>query len=114
MVTLGNLEDLQKMSKTNIEATTKAFGTVSKTTQEIVAEMTSYSKRSFENSTKALEKMFGVKSLDKAIELQSEYAKSIYEDYTAQITKLGALYAELAKEAFRPFEPLIANTSHAK
>ena len=36
---LGNFEDVQKMSNTNMEATTKAFGTLSKTTQAIAAEM---------------------------------------------------------------------------
>ena len=46
---LGNFEDVQKMSKTNIEATTKVFGTLSKTTQAIATEMADYSKRSFEN-----------------------------------------------------------------
>jgi hypothetical protein len=55
-----------------------------------------------------------VKSLDKAIEVQSEYAKAIYEDYTAEVTKLGALYADLAKEVFRPYEGLTRQTSSAK
>ena len=102
------------MSKTNIEATTKAFSSLSKTTQAVATEMADYSKRSFENSTKAMEKLFGVKSLDKAIEVQSEYAKSIFEDYTAQVTKLGQLYTDMAKEAFKPFEAQVAKTSPAK
>ncbi len=80
----------------------------------IATEMTSYSKRSFENNTKAMEKLFGVKSLDKAIEVQSEYAKAMYEDYTAQVTKLGELCTDLAKEAFKPYEGLAAKKSSAK
>jgi hypothetical protein len=51
---LGNFDDVQKVSKTNIEATTQAFGTLSKATQAIATEMTDYTKRSFENSTKAM------------------------------------------------------------
>jgi hypothetical protein len=57
-----------------------------------------------------MEKLFRVKSLDKAIEVQSEYAKAIYEDYIAQVTKFGELYGNFAKEAFRPFEDHIAKT----
>ena len=94
---LGNFQEAEKMSKANMEATTKAFGTLSKTTQAITAEMTDYSKRSFENNTKAMEKLFSAKSPDKAFEVQSEYAKSIFDDYSAQVTKLGQLYADLAK-----------------
>jgi hypothetical protein len=111
---LGNFEDVQKISKTSIEATTKAFGALSKTSQAIATEMADYSKRAFENNTKAMEKLFGVKSLDKAIEVQSEYAKSMLEDYTAQVQKLGQLYADMAKEAFKPFEASGVKTGPAK
>jgi hypothetical protein len=111
---LGNFEEMQKLSKTNIEATTKALGTLSRTTQAIATEMTDYSKRSFENSTKAMEKLYGVKSLDKAIEVQSEFAKSVFEDFSAQMTKFGQLYTDLAKDAFKPFEAQMVKTSSTK
>ena len=105
---LENFEDVQKISKANVEATTQAFGTLSKTTQAIAAEMADYSKRSFENSTKAMEKLFGVKSLDKAIEVQTEYAKTAYEGFVAEATKLSTLYTDLAKETYKPFEGVFA------
>ena len=114
MRVLGNFEDLQRMGSTGAEATTKVFGNLSKTAQAIAAEMTDYSKRSYETGTKAMEKMFSVKSFDKAIEVQSEYAKSVFEDYTAQITKLGKLYADLTKDAFKPFEAQIVKTTPSK
>jgi hypothetical protein len=102
------------MSKTNMESATQAFGTLSKTTQAIATEMADYSKRTFENGTKAMEKLFGVKSLDKALEVQSEYAKSAFEDYSTQVTKLGQLYADLAKDAFKPFEAQMTKASSSK
>jgi hypothetical protein len=55
-----------------------------------------------------LEKLFGAKSLDKAIEVQSEYVKASYEDYLAQTAKLAKLCAETGKEVFKPYEGLIA------
>ncbi len=55
-----------------------------------------------------LEKLFGVKSFDKAIEVQSEYAKSMFDDLSAR--KIGQLYADLGKEIFKPFA---ANMSKA-
>ena len=110
----GNFDDIQKMSKASIETTTKAFGNLSNVTQAITAEMTNYSKRSFENGTKAMEKLLSAKSPDKAFEVQSEYAKSIFDDYSAQVTKLGQLYADLAKDTFKPFEAPMAKSSHSK
>jgi hypothetical protein len=99
---VGNLEDIQKISKDNIDAMTKSFGVMPKAVQAIAVEMAEYSKRSFENGAKAIQNLLAVKSLDKAMEVQSEYAKTAYENYTAQITKLGQFYSELAKEAFNP------------
>jgi hypothetical protein len=110
----GNFEAIQNMTKTNLDATMKSFGALSTSAQTITTEMTNFAKRSYENSTKAMEKLFGVKSLDKAIEVQSEYAKAMYEDYAAQVTKFGELYADLAKEAFKPYEGQVAKMSSAK
>jgi hypothetical protein len=111
---LTNLDDVQKMSKVSMDATMKSFGAITKSAQVIATEVTDYSKRSFENSAKAMEKLVGVKSLDKAIEVQSEYAKATYEGYIAQATKLGEIYADLAKEAFKPYEGFVAKATPAK
>jgi hypothetical protein len=51
-----------------------------------------------------MENLLGVKSLEKAVEVQSEYAKTAVQDYVAYATKLGELYADLTKEAFKPYD----------
>jgi len=101
---IKNLEDVQKLSKDNMDATMKSFGALSKASQAIATEVADYSKKSFEDSTKVMEKMFGAKSLDKAIEIQTDFAKTAYEGFVAQATKIGELYADLAKESYKPFE----------
>ena len=94
---LENFEAIEKMSKTNIEATTKAFEAVSKTAKAVASEITEYSESSLESGFKAMQKLLGVKSLDKAIEVQWEYAESVFNDLTARITKVGQIYADLGK-----------------
>ena len=103
-----NFEDLQQVGKENMDIAMKSIGAVSKSAQAIVVEVTDYSKKAFEESTAALEKLFGAKSLEKAIELQTEYAKSAYEGFVAEATKIGELYADLAKESYKPFETMMA------
>jgi len=103
-----NFEDLQQVSKDNVDVTLKAMGALSKGTQAIAVEVADYSKKAFEDGTAALEKLFGVKSFDKAIEVQTEYAKTAYEGFVAKASKIGELYADLAKETYKPFESLIA------
>ena len=108
---IKNLEDVQKLSKDNMDATMKSFGALSKASQAIATEVADYSKKSFEDSTKVMEKMFGAKSLDKAIEIQTDFAKTAYESFVAQATKIGELYADLAKESYKPFETYAAKAA---
>ena len=102
-----NFEDLQQVGKENVEVALKSFGTLSKGGQAIAVEVADYSKKAFEDGTAALEKLFGVKSVEKAIELQTDYAKTAYEGFVAEATKLGELYADLAKETYKPFETIL-------
>jgi len=103
-----NLEDLQQVGKENVDIALKSMGMLSKSSQAIVAEVADYSKKAFEDGTAALEKLFGVKSFDKAIEVQTEYAKTAYEGFVAKASKISELYADLAKETYKPIETAIA------
>jgi hypothetical protein len=82
----------------------KSIGVVSKGVQAIAVECADYSKKSFEQGSATLEKLFGAKTLDKAIEVQSDFVKSAYEGYVAQMTKVGEMYVDLAKEVYKPYE----------
>ena len=75
---LKNFDEVQKISKDNMDAAMKSFGTVSKGWQAIATEVADYSKKSFEEGSAAAEKLLGAKSLEKAIEIQTDYAKSAY------------------------------------
>ena len=111
---LTNFDDIQKLGKENMDVAMKQFGTVSKGWQAIATEFADYSKKSFEEGSAALEKLFGAKSLEKAIEVQSEYVKGAYEGFVAQTTKFGELYTDLAKETYKPLEGFIAKVTPAK
>ena len=105
---MQQFDNIQKLSKDNMDVALKSFGTVSKGAQAIAVEAADYAKKSFEQSTATFEKLVGVKTLDKAVEIQTDYLKTAYEGFVAQATKMGELYANLAKEAYRPLEGLVA------
>ena len=111
---LKNFDDMQKFGKDNMDATMKSIGAASKGFQAIAAEVTNYSKKSFEDGTAAAERLFGAKTLEKAIEVQSDYVKTAYEGFVAEATKLGELYADLAKESYKPFEGYLAKVTPSK
>lgn len=101
-------EDFSKYGKELADTGLKSFASISKGAQAIATEASDYTKKSFEAGTAAFEKLFAAKSFDKAIEIQSDYAKQSYEAFVAEATKIGDLYAELAKEAYKPFESIVA------
>ena len=76
--------------------------------QAIASAYGDYTKKSFEDTKSFVEKLSGVKSLDKAIEVQTEYAKSAYETFVAELQKIAGLYTDLAKQTFKPLESIVA------
>jgi len=108
IVMFKNIEDMQKFGKDQFEAATQASAAWTKGVQQIASEATEYSKKSLEASTGLVEKLMGVKSLDKAIEIQSEFAKESYETFVAQSSKMGELFTNLAKDSFKPVEEVFA------
>jgi phasin family protein len=110
---LQQFETAQKLGKDQMDAALKSFSTVSKGAQAIATEWADYSKRSFEHSTAALEKLVSARSVEKAVEIQSEFVKASYEAMVAESSKLSELYSDLAKEAFKPYEGVFANAKAA-
>ncbi len=54
-----------------------------------------------------------MKSLDKALEVQTEYARSAYETFVAESQKIAGLYTDLAKQSFKPIEGMVAKLAPA-
>jgi hypothetical protein len=104
---IKNFDEFQKLGQTNVDAAVKAFGEWNKGLQAIAAEMTDYTKRSFEEGTATFEKLLAAKSFEQAVEIQTGYAKRAYDEYMHQMSKIGGLYAELAKEAYKPVEKVL-------
>ena len=67
-----------------------------------------YTKKSFADTKLFVEKLSGVKSLDKAIEVQTEFAKTAYDTFVMESQKIGVLYTDLAKQSYKPFGDLVA------
>ena len=108
-----NVDEVQQLGKDSMDMAMKSFGAVSEGFRAIAAEVANYSNRSLEDHRAAMEKLMGAKSPEKAIEIQSEYIKMAYEGFVAQATKIGELYAEIAKASYRPFEGLIGKKTSA-
>ena len=101
-------DDFQKLGKDNYDAIVRSYGELNKGFQAITARMTDYSKRAFEDATRTFEQLVGVKSLEQAIEIQSQYAKRSYDNWVAEASKLSEMCAEMARDSYRPVEQAVS------
>jgi len=81
--------------------------------QAIATAYGDYTKKSFEDTKSFVEKMSGVRSLDKAIEVQTEFAKTAYETFVSESQKIGALYGDLARQSYNPIGGFVAKMTPA-
>jgi hypothetical protein len=72
-----------------------------------------YAMKSIEESRSFVEKLVGVRSFDRAIEVQTEFARQAYASFVAQSQKIGELYGELARQTFSPWERFVARVTQA-
>jgi hypothetical protein len=94
------------MGKDNMDAAMKSANAVSRALQAIAAEAADYSKKSIDAGTSAIEKLMGAGSIDKAVEVQSEYMRAAYEGYVGQVTRVGEIFSDMARNAYEPYETL--------
>jgi phasin family protein len=95
-------DDFQKFSKNQLEAFTAASATLSKGLQDIAVESTDYSKKAFAANSAVWEKLLGARSVEAALQIQTEFARQAYEGLVAQATKVTELYARVATDALKP------------
>jgi phasin protein len=76
--------------------------------QAIATAYSDYGTRAWQESRSFFEKLTEVRSFDKAIALQTEYATRAYVDFVAESQKICQLYAELARQMLRPWERVTA------
>ena len=79
--------------------------------QAIANAYREYTRRSLEETACFVEKFTAVRSVDKAIEVQSEFAKQACGTFLTDSQKIWRLYSELARQALRPFERLVVRVT---
>jgi phasin family protein len=107
-------DDLQKLGKEHFDAVTASSSSYAKGWQAIAAESSEYAKRSVENGSAFYEKLVGAKSFESALQIQSEYAKTLFEGFVEYVKKTAEVYSNLAKEAFKPIETAVTKVQAFK
>ena len=97
-------DQFQRAAEGGLEAAGRSISKVNRGFQALAAEMTEYSKTAFDDAIRTWVHLIGVKSLEQATEIQSQYTKRVYENHMAEMTKLGEMYARMVRDAAQPVE----------
>ena len=108
--TMTIYEEATRTSKNALDGTLQSFAVVAKGLQQIASETSEFGKRSYEHQMTMLEQLLQARSVDKSLELQNDFAKSIYQSWVSQATKLSEIYADMAREAYKPLEQAALGT----
>lgn len=95
-------EDASQFGQENVEAMVASSKVIAKAAEEMNAEVIAFSKKNYEDSMAAMKEMGAVKSVSEFFEMQTTLAKSSFEGFVAEATKLNEMYAAAAKDAFAP------------
>src|SRR3984957_16316144 len=91
-------------NKDTAEAVMKSATVAGKSVESINSEIYSFSKQSIEESVAATKAVMGSKSVHEAFEFQTDFAKSAFESYIAELSKISELTTAATKDAFAPFK----------
>jgi hypothetical protein len=87
-----------------------AFEGVPISVQTIATAYGDYTRKSFEQTRSFVDKLTRVRSLDKALEVQIEFARQAYETFVGEMQKICGLHNALAKQSLKPLERFMTNT----
>ncbi|MEM6461355.1 MAG: phasin family protein [Pseudomonadota bacterium] len=108
-----SFDDASKYGKEAMDNMLKSYSALAQGMQTMTTEATDFSKRSYEDNAAVVEQLFSAKTIEKAFEIQSDFAKSSYEGFVAQATKMSELYADTARKAYEPYEGVVAAAAPA-
>jgi phasin family protein len=107
-IIMTTTEENQQHGKEQLDAAVAAASSFHKGVQAIAVAFGDYTRKSVEDGNAFTEKLAGAKSLDQAVAAQTEYARTAYETFVNESQKIGGLYADLAKQAYKPLEDFTA------
>jgi len=90
-------EDFQNYGKAQFEQVVASATSVQNGLQAIASAYGDYTKKSFEDTKTFVEQLSSVKSLDKVLEVQTDFVRSSYETFVAETQKIAGLCNDLTK-----------------
>lgn len=106
--TVTALKDINAHSKKNLDAVVASVTAAAKGAETVGAATVAYSKKSFGDHVAAAKTLARAKTVQEALDLQADFAKSAFETYASEMKKMVELVSVSAKDTVSPLSARFA------
>jgi len=97
-------------SQANYDAFSKSFGIMTKGVEDVTKAWFAFSQASVDASVDFSKKVMGAKSVNEVVDLQNDFAKTSFDSFVAESTKISELSVKTANEAIEPIKARVDET----
>ena len=99
---LSTLNQLNDVSKRNLEAVVTSLTAATRGAESLGAQAMNYGKSSMEQSAEAARALTAARSIQEAVELQTNYARTALESYLTEMNRMSETVAASVKDSLQP------------
>jgi len=107
---VGSLNEVNAASKRNLEAVVESVTAATRGAETLGAQALAYSKKSWEEGVNAAQALASAKSVQEAVELQSNFAKTAIESYLAEMNRWTETVSASVKDSWKPLNERMTAT----
>ena len=105
-----SVDDATAFGQQNVDAIVKSSEVAAKVAEGLGEEITTFSKKSFEDTVAAAQDIASSKTATELFEKQSAFATSAFEGFVAQATKMNEIFTSAAKDITAPLNARATET----
>ena len=105
---MKSMEDLTEMTRANVDALIASAKAATAGVEQVVTHLTEVSKKSFEDTTAMVKTLASAKTPNELMQLQSDFAKTQFDNAVAEYSKLTEMMIKLAGEVMEPVQNQVA------
>lgn len=107
------VEQFTAFNQENVDAVVKSTEIAQKAAEGLGAEISAYSKKSFEDGVAAAQELASAKTMPELFEMQANFAKSMFEGFVKQSNLMNDLFAATAKDVTKPLNARVSAATEA-
>jgi phasin family protein len=109
---IAAMSEMGAFGKQNLEAMIASATATQKGVEALSARAVAYSKTAMEKHVAAAKSLMASKSVQEFVEKQTEYARSSFDAYVAELNNVSDVLQGVAKDAFKPINERMSAVSH--